>query len=176
MKQILTVVALLLIYTTAQAQIEQGDTEISFMGYYSTVVGEDVDPNGTGSFQLSYGKYITPHLLLGVAPTLSFTTGQDEDGDPAVETNWSGSVFFTYNFSTTSKLIPYITGQFYQSTFDIPENSDFTDFSFATFGIGFKNFFNEYASLNTQGLYGFSLSEDAEGGILLIMTGLSFIF
>lgn len=176
MKQILIVVALLFIIASAQAQIEKGDTEIGFMGYYSTRVGEDIDPNGSGSFQLSFGKYITPKLLLGIAPTLSLYTGQDEDGDPTVETNWSGSVFFTYNFSTTSKLIPYLTGQYYQSQFDIPENAEFTDFSFVTFGLGFKNFFNEYASLNTQGLYGFSLAEDAEGGILLIMTGLSFIF
>jgi hypothetical protein len=44
-------------------------------------------------------------------------------------------------------------------------------------GIGFKNFFNEYAAFNTLVSYGFSLAEEAENiGLLSIMTGLTFIF
>ena len=169
-------IIMLIVIGAANAQIEQGDTEVSFMGYFASQIGEDIEANGSGSLQLSYGKYITPKLQLGIAPTLSFSTGQDEDGDAILETNWSGSVFFSYNFSTASKFIPYLSGQYYQYKFDIPDDAEFTDYSYVNVGLGFKNFFNEYASFNTQVLYGFSLAEEAEGGLLLIMTGLSFIF
>ena len=101
----------------------------------------------------------------------------DEQGEKTIETDWSGAIFFNYNFSTASKLIPYITGQYYQYTFDIPDDMEFKDFSYVNAGIGFKNFFNEYAAFNTLVSYGFSLAEDAENvGLLSIMAGLTVIF
>lgn len=177
MKKAFLVVLMLLVTSGAYAQIEKGDTELSFMGYFRSIVGEDVDVNGSGSFQLSYGKYITPKLMIGLAPVLSFFVAEDEGGDPIIESDWSGVAFFNYNFSTASKFVPYLTGQYFQWTFDIPEGSEFTDFSYVNVGLGFKNFFNEYAAFNTLVSYGFSLAEGAEGiGVLSIMTGLSFIF
>lgn len=170
------VMALFLLTSGAFAQIEGGDTEVSFMGYFTTLIGEDIDPNGSGSIQLSYGKYISPRLLLGVAPTMTFYTGQDEEGEPKIETDFSGSIFFNFNFSTAAKFIPYITGQYYQFTFDIPEDRKFTDYSYVNVGLGFKNFFNEYAAFNTLVSYGFSLAENADWGILVVQTGISFIF
>lgn len=107
---------------------------------------------------------------------LTFSSGQDEYGDPKVNTNWSGSVFFNLNFSAASKFIPYLSGQYYQFTFDIPEGGKFSDYSYINAGLGFKNFFNEYAAFNTLVTYGFSLAENSQIGILTIMTGLSFIF
>ena len=175
-KVILITAGLCLVASGALAQIERGDSEVSFLGYFSTMVGEDVEPNGSGSFQLSYGKYVSRYLLFGVAPTLRFFTTQDEHGESVVETDWSGSIFFNFNFTTASKMVPYITGQYYQFTFDIPEGMDFTDFSYVNVGFGVKNFFNEYAALNMLGSYGFSLAEEAEGGIVVLMAGLSFIF
>ena len=170
-------VALFLICSGAWAQIEKGDTEISFMGYYITRVGEDVEVNGSGVFQLSYGKYITPRLQIGISPNLRFFLADDEQGEKTIETDWSGAIFFNYNFSTASKLIPYITGQYYQYTFEIPDDMEFKDFSYVNAGIGFKNFFNEYAAFNTLVSYGFSLAEDAENvGLLSIMAGLTVIF
>ena len=44
------------------AQIESGDKEVSFLGFYSTFVGEDVEPNGYGSLQISYGKYYSRYM------------------------------------------------------------------------------------------------------------------
>jgi len=153
------IMALFLLTSGAFAQIEGGDTEVSFMGFFFTRIGEDSEANGAGSVQLSYGKYITPRLLLGVAPTMTFYTGQDEEGEPKLE-----------------KFIPYITGQYYQSTFDIPEDGEFTDYSYINVGLGFKNFFNEYAAFNTMVSYGFSLAEDADWANLVVQTGISFIF
>lgn len=167
---------LMMIAGGAYAQIESGDTEVGFQGYFLTILGEDIDANGSGSVQVSYGKYLSSKLLIGIAPIMSFSTSEDDQGDPTIETSWSGSVFFNYNFSTASTFIPYITGQYYQFTFDIPEDEKFTDYSYVNVGIGFKNFFNEYAAFNTLVTYGFSLRENAEFGLLTIMTGLSFIF
>jgi len=158
------------------AQIESGDKEISFMGYFSTFVGEDVETNGYGSLQISYGRYYSRYLQLGIAPTISFSTGQDEDGDPKIETQFSGSVFFNFNLTAASRTIPYITGRYYQFTFDIPDEADFIDYSYITIGLGIKNFINEYTTFNTLATYGFSPVEENEGGIVVIMAGLSFIF
>ena len=176
-RALLTLIVVLMLAPCLRAQIEQGDTEVSFMGYFASVIGEDIDPNGAGTLQLSYGKYITSRLQVGIAPILTFFTAQNDDGEDILETSWSGSAFFNFNFSTASKFIPYLTGQYYQFTFDIPEGSSFTDFSYVNVGIGFKNFFNEYAAWNTLVAYGFSLAEGAQNmGLLSIQTGLSFIF
>ncbi len=157
-------------------QVESGDKEVSFLGYFSTFVGEDVEPNGYGSLQISYGRFMSKYLELGIAPTLSFSTIQNEDNETELKTQLSGSVFFNLNLAAASKTIPYISGQYYQFRFDIPEDQEFSDYSYANVGFGIKSFFNEYAAFNTQVIYGFSLAEEAEGGILMILTGLSFIF
>jgi len=62
------ILALFLCAGIAQAQIERGDTEVSFLGFFSMFVGENVDANGSGSLQLSYGKYISSYLQIGIAP------------------------------------------------------------------------------------------------------------
>ena len=176
-KKFIVAIALFLLCSGAWAQIERGDTEVGFLGYYITRVGEDVEVNGSGIIQLSYGKYITPKLQIGFSPNVRFYLADDEQGEKIIKTDWSGSVFFNLNFSTASKFIPYITGQYYQFTFDIPDDREFTDYSYVNVGIGFKNFFNEYAAFNTLISYGFSLAEDAQNvGLLSIMTGLTFIF
>lgn len=174
-KYAVAAVLLLVLSVNAYSQIESGDKEISFMGYFSTRTGEDVDPNGYGSLQLSYGRYYGRNLEIGIAPILSFSTVK-ENGEQKIETQWSGSVFFNLNLASASKIIPYLTGRYYQYTFDIPDNADFSDYSYVTVGGGIKSFFNEYAALNTLVTYGFSPNTDNEGGVVMIMTGLSFIF
>jgi len=177
MKKIAILFCLILLLTNSSfAQIEPGDKEVSFLGFFSTFVGEDVEANGFGSLQISYGKYYTKYFQLGIAPILSFSTSKDEDGDPKIDVQFSGSVFFNLNLVIASKTIPYVTGRYYQYTFDIPEDRDFSDYSYITFGAGVKSFFNEYAAFNTLVTYGFSPAKDANGGIVMIMTGLSFIF
>ena len=126
MKKTIILLTFLTIAIPAFTQVERGDTEVSFLGYYNTIVGEDVDPNASGFLQISYGKYLTPNLLVGIAPNLRFYASEDQSGDMEVSTDISGSIFFNLNFSTSSKTIPYITGQYYQFTFDIPDEAEFT--------------------------------------------------
>ncbi|MCK5148250.1 hypothetical protein KAR48_15950 [bacterium] len=179
MKKFLFILVLVIILAGQTfAQVEAGDREVSFLGYYSTFIGEDFDANGSGSLQLSYSKFYTKNLQIGFAPTLRFSTGEYEDRKPKVEIDISASVFMNFNLATASKTIPYFTAQYYQYSFEIDTDNDekFTDFSYVTVGLGIKNFINEYAAFNTLISYGFSLREEAEGGLLLVMTGLSFIF
>ncbi len=178
MKNLLHVILILTVVSSAFGQIEKGDKEISFMGYYGTYISseDDAPAYGFGSVQISYSKFISPLFQVGIAPNINFSTMEDQDGETTVKARFSGSVFFNLNFSNTSKVIPYITGRFYQMEFDIPENAEFSDYSYAQMGFGIKNFINEYAALNMLGTWGFSLAEDAEGGMLMLMVGLSFIF
>ncbi|MCD6115842.1 hypothetical protein J7K93_02405 [bacterium] len=177
MKKTALILALLLIITgSCFAQIQAGDKEVSFLGFFSTFVGENIDANGYGSLQISYGKYYTKFFQVGIAPIVSFSTGKDDNGDPKVDVQYSGSIFFNLNMATASKTVPYFTGRYYQYTFDIPEDKNFIDYSYITIGGGVKSFFNEYAAFNTVITYGFSPEKESKGGIIMIMTGLSFIF
>jgi hypothetical protein len=155
----------------SHGQVESGDSEISFLGFYSTVVGVEGSSGGFGSVQLSYGYFLTPNLQIGLGPNVTFSGGTD-----GTEVSFSGSAFFTFNFSTSGRSIPYISAQYYQFDFDIPEGQSFTDLAYINVGLGMRSFFSEFAALNTSVNYGFSLAENAEGGLLLIQSGLSFIF
>jgi hypothetical protein len=154
------------------AQVEKGDSEIGFMGYYSTMVGTPNTSGGTGSIQLSYGYFLSPRLQIGIGPQVTFTSGI---GSVSGETKFSASAFFNYNLTIKSKTVPYIFGQWYQSDFS-PSSGDFTDWSFLNVGFGVRNFFTEYAALNSAISYGFSLASQSDMGLLLIMSGLSFFF
>ena len=154
----------------AFAQIEQGDSEVRFLFFYSKVGGDDSDVSG--SLQLSYGKFFTPNLQVGVGPRINISSWAGGE----TKTKFSGSVYATYNFSTASRTVPYLSAEWYQMDFSPEEGREFTDYAYITIGFGVRNFFTEYAALNSAISYGFSLASEAEGGLLMIMTGLSFIF
>ncbi len=150
--------------------IEKGDTEIQFAGFYMKILS-DYFKMGTAFIQFSYAKFITSRLQIGVAPQLTIAEGSGM----GTQTYFSASAFCNYNLSTASKVIPYISGQWYQGDF-APEYDDFLDWSYLNVGAGVRNFFNQYAALNTSISYGFPLGSNSEGGMLVIMSGLSFIF
>lgn len=163
MKRIFGILILLMFSTSlfAQADIEQGDSELGFFAsYFST---EDSD---FGYINLNYNYYITSHLKIGVGPTIMINSD---------DTEFSGSFSIGYNFSTSGRAIPYIDAYWYQQDFD-PEYGDFTDFSFVNFGVGLKNFFNQYVALDSKIAYGMSLAENSESGILQVTSGLSVFF
>jgi len=168
-KTLLMILLCIVINNFAYAQIEKGDSEINFLGYYASMVGTDYDSH-FGNIQFTYGHFVTKTLQIGIGPSISFTTWNDK-----TETDLSAVAFFNVNFTTGLKSVPYITGQWYQMDFD-PEDADFTDASFINVGLGLKSFFTEYLALTNSITYGFSLAEDAEGGLLMFMSGLSFFF
>ncbi|MBN2414672.1 hypothetical protein JXO52_02470 [bacterium] len=155
---------------SAQAQVEKGDSEVRFLFYYSDVRGGEFSAGGSGSLMVSYGYFINPALQLGLGPRLTLSSGGS-----GTETQVSASVFFNYNFATASKTVPYLYGEFYQMDFS-PEFGEFADYSYINIGFGVRNFFSEYIALNSAISYGFCPSENSEGGLFMILTGLSFIF
>jgi len=149
--------------------IEKGDSEIQFAGFYMKMMNKYFSM-GTAFIQLSYARFLTSRLQIGVAPQITISSISDES-----QTKFSASAFFNYNLATASRMIPYVSGQWYQGDFS-PEYGEFIDYSYINVGAGLRNFFNQYAALNTSISYGFSLSSNVDGGILVIMSGLSFIF
>lgn len=174
MRLVLVSVALVLLASVAGAQVEKGDSEILFAGSLMSTVGME-SSSSQGSFTLVYGYFFTKNLELGVGPTVSITTSS-YGGESETTTELSSTFFGQYNFTTAGKNVPYLTASWYQMDFSPEDEESFTDYSFVTAGGGLRMFFNEYAAFNTSALYGFSLAENAEGGIILIQTGLSFIF
>lgn len=172
MKKITYLLLLLLFLSTIvySQGIERGDSEVLINAFYFTNVGTDYS-YGSGNITGSYGYYFTNNLQIGIGPGLSIYTQEDE-----VETDFSGQLFTNYNFSTTAKTIPYIKGSYYQATFDIDDDRDFTDYGYVQIGAGMKNFISENIALDSSVTYGFSLAENAEGGSLLMQSGLSLIF
>ena len=171
MKNLIVVAFLVLFTGTASAQegVEAGDKEVSFMGMYLTSTG-DTDYS-FGNITLRFGYYFTDKLLVGISPGINISTFNNE-----TDTDFSGELFFAFNFISNAKTIPYVKASFYQSTFDIPEGMEFRDYSYVQVGLGFKVFFNEYMALDTSGSYGFSLAEDSGDGILMFLSGITFIF
>jgi hypothetical protein len=149
--------------------IEKGDSELLFAGFYMKMLSEYFDMS-TAFIQVSYAKFLTSRFQVGVAPQFMLSKASG-----VTNSQFSASAFFNYNLATASKVIPYISGSWYQSDF-APEYLDFIDYSYVEVGAGIRNFFNQYAALNTSISYGFPLSSNGEGGILTITSGLSFIF
>jgi hypothetical protein len=169
-KKLLILICILCMSSVAFGQVEKGDTEIQFMGYIASI--SDLT---TGSIQVSIGYYFTPKLQIGIGPavTIMSYTFIDYWGIELTETEveLSSTLFGTYNFSTSERLVPYVTATWYQLTYDIPELLDFTDFSFITAGGGLKYFLNENVAVNSSLMYGFSLG--GGDGLLLLFSGLS---
>jgi len=173
MKKTFAVILVSLLWTISLfAQVEKGDSEIGFMGYYSAMVGTEYSSGGTGSIQFSYGYFLTSKLQIGVGPQVTFTPGY---GGGSGEVKFSASAFFNFNLTTKSKTVPYVFGQWYQSDFS-PEGGNFSDAAFLNAGFGVRNFLTEYAALNSAISYGFPLASESDMGLLLIMSGLSFFF
>lgn len=154
---------------TGSIGLERGDSELSFMGFYAKIVGTEMDMPGIGSFKLAYGYFVTRNIQIGAEPQLLIYPGFMGGTD----TIFSFSLYGSYNFLTGSKFIPYVTVKWYQD--EVVPGDDLLEDAYVTFGGGFRNFFNEYAALNTSITYGFNLGGMGET-VFTIMSGVSFIF
>ncbi len=162
--------------STASAQQQQGDREVSVNVYYYRTVGSDF-AFGVGSIQGKFGMFLTDRLELGVAPTISISTTSTTDfftGETESETTTTlGSGFFgSYSFLTANaRTVPYVGGQYYVQDLD---NAGDT----SSIGIngGAKHYLTEKAFLDGSANYLMSLADGSEGGILLFTAGIGFLF
>ena len=166
--------ALFTCFTFGQEQeegISTGDMELSFNGMVFTTVGTDYSTT-YGNIFVSFGRYFTKRLLVGVAPGLTLST---QEGDINVDA--SLQIFSGFNFVVNKKTIPYARVSFYQSSIDfITEGSEFLDASIIQGGLGLKMYFSDYAAWDTSLNAGYSLADSSEGVTLMFLTGITFKF
>ena len=151
--------------------ISTGDMELSFNGMVFTTVGTDYSMT-YGNVFVSFGRYFTKRLLVGIAPGLTLST---MEGD--ISADVSLQVFSGFNFVVNKKTIPYARVSFYQSSIDfITEGSEFLDASIVQGGLGLKMYFSDYAAWDTSINGGYSLAYNSEGVTLMLLTGITFKF
>jgi hypothetical protein len=142
---------------------------------------------GSGTIGGKIGPYISDHLQIGIAPTLSISTTSlvSREVDPATfqliekeesETNtrFGASVFLVYSFlSSGGKFVPYFGAQYFKSDFNLPFSEDRGS---AGVNVGIKYFFAKKTALDFSGNYLWNLNPEVQGGTILFAFGLSFLF
>lgn len=177
-KSVITVLLCVLFALPAMAQQEQGDSELQLLGSYLTPTGVE-DPVGFYMVQAKYGYYFTDSFEFGTGASYQGTT--EEDG------YWIVGLFpfFSYSFLMgDSKTVPYLAAQYYlfiteveEYNLETYESEKKTDtMSFMGVSGGFKQYVSPKVALDLSGNYHFSLEKEVEGGMLLIMLGVSFLF
>jgi hypothetical protein len=170
-----------LAFTQEQEEgISKGDTELSFNGFVFSTVGTDFGTT-SGTIFVSYGYYITKNLLVGGAPGITISEEQELDPDTyelkeKIKVDLSLRFFATYNFMVDKRFVPYAGMAFYQNSVDIPEGGNFLDYSYIQFGGGAKYFLTNKAAWDSSLNFGFSPGPNAKGGMIMFLTGLTFLF
>ena len=188
------VLALLLAAGSAHAQQKAGDLELQFYGMYYRTVGTDFTI-GSGTIGGKIGPYLTDNLQVGLGPTLTITTTSmptttyrvnPVTGDFIVETvtetntttTFGTSLFVVYSFlSRSGKIVPYLGAQYFKRDFNRPFSEDRGS---AGVNAGLKYFFARKTALDFSANYLWDLNSEEQGGsnggLILLMFGLSFLF
>ncbi|KAA3618741.1 MAG: hypothetical protein DWQ05_07205 [Calditrichaeota bacterium] len=165
------------------AQFERGDKEFSLQGAFNRMSNDGGQNYTTSSTILiisaGFGRFITPHLQLGIEPVWIYVSTSYKYGSQS-NSESDGTVgvalFMNYNFSSSSKYVPYFTGQY--AIMDIaPEGSvGITDVSSYAFGGGVRYFVIERAAINTKMLYEIPIKDaDEKYKTFSVQIGLSLI-
>ena len=173
MRKLIILILLVLIPHTAMAGpdvIEAGDKEIGAFLTYFTTVGGDSDFS-SGYINVRFGYYVQANWLVGIAPGVTITT---VDGDE--ETDFSTELFTKYNFSVQKQAIPYVKASVYQQKFDADDGADFQDYTYIQVGAGLNVFFTEHLSLDSSINYGRNVFADDSDGMVMIFSGISYVF
>ncbi|MBI3111889.1 MAG: hypothetical protein HYZ01_09990 [Ignavibacteriales bacterium] len=163
------IVVFLVVPSMLLGQQQQGDLELGFQGFYFTDTEGLI---GVGTLQGKIGSFFTDNLEIGFSPSLSIVTTTGFDGESETTSTFGAGAFLTYSFlSENATTVPYFGAQYYKSDFDDEEDS-----GSAGINAGVKFYFTKKAAFDVSGNYLFSLNENAEGGLILISFGLSFLF
>ncbi len=175
---VLLIALMLVSCVPLMAQQQRGDVEIGLQALYAA----DTEGNfGVGIIQGKLGSFFTDEIELGITPSLQistfkttsfdFQTGRTSTSSQTTTTFGAGA-FLTYSFlAKDATTVPYIGGQYYKPDFD---NSD--DKGSAGINGGLKFYLTTKAAFDISGNYIISLNEDATGGMLLFVAGISFLF
>lgn len=177
---------LMLMVGTVNAQQEAGDSELQLAGSFLASTGVPNVSFSSAILQTKIGKFFTDNFEIGIVPSLqwtrtAFTTTQfsfvggrlvtSEVEEVNEETTFGGGAFLTYSFLTSgATTVPYFGAQYYKQSF-----KDSEDNGSVGANVGMKFFFTKKAAFDVSGNYLFSLNKDAEGGLILITFGMSFL-
>ncbi len=177
---------LALMVGTLNAQQEAGDLELQLAGSFLASSGVPNASFSAAILQTKIGKFFTDNLEIGIVPSLqwtrtSYTTTQysfvggrfvtSEVEEVNDNTTFGGGAFFVYSFLTSgATTVPYFGAQYYKQSF-----KDSEDNGSVGANVGMKFFFTKKAAFDVSGNYLFSLNKDAEGGLILITFGMSFL-
>ncbi|MBN1165409.1 MAG: hypothetical protein JXB45_12585 [Candidatus Krumholzibacteriota bacterium] len=162
-KCITVFLAVILISSSAWAQMEKGDKEVRASGMIYTAESFSMI-----TLMGVYGKFIEENIQVGAGPSLSYFKVGDYD-----DTTLGAAFFGRYYFTLQEKRVPYLSGELYQADFSPPEGTDFTDYTSLQLGGGLKYFLNEYVAWDVSANLGFRFG----GGVsLMIVGGLSAFF
>ncbi len=150
--------------------IEAGDKEVAAFATYFSTVNSDSDFS-SGNINLRFGYYASANWLVGLAPGITITT---VDGDE--ETDFSTELFTKFNFSVKKQTIPYLKASIYQQKFDTEDNEDLQDYTYIQVGFGVNIFFTENLSLDTSINYGQNFFADDDNGMMMVVSGISYVF
>lgn len=163
----------------AQAQVQKGDNLISFSSSLSTQSASPSSINAT--VLLSYERYFTDKLSVGVGPFLTMITSRG-----GLTGIYGGNVFANYGFLAGSKFYPYVGGLFtlsqsistqdtkYETTASgsVVESGNST---VAFYGVGAKvgtkYFITERINLDLNINYSTNISSKVNGGKVDIGSG-----
>lgn len=156
MKKLL-LIALLLISAVAYSQVEKGDKNLTFAGFFASA-----DEVKIGQINAKFGYFITQHIEAGVKPLIMFSSDDTSAGI---------GFYGTYNFLTQDgKLLPYAGAEL--SFLPV------LDETLTTLGLngGAKYFITETLNIDAGINLQQSLSGDIyDGSIFIFQVGIGFI-
>lgn len=183
MKKTLSIIFTLLILAEFSfAQVEKGDKELQFTGSFYKTTGTDISISA-GQIAFKLGRYVSDHLELGVAPTISITSSPTFDPvtfeiDNETTATFGVGIFGTYSFlSEDAKTMPYLGIQWFTPDLGGMDDGTGTIVLQNFFGInaGIKVFVTEEINIDIGGNYLAGIGSNTEGGTLLFQIGLGII-
>jgi hypothetical protein len=148
-------IALLVVATSAQARIKDGQSELGFFGEFTSTEGFSVLLG-----QVTYGKFVSRNSQIGGS-----VTGLSSDAFELVGV----SAFYRYHFSPDAEVVPYVGAQAGVVITDISTSGSIGG------SLGVKNFVSENLSVNYEGDVVLTFG-DVSTTTFLLTVGLSYYF
>jgi hypothetical protein len=190
---------ILAIPRVASAQAKQGDKEIEIGGNVASLFATGSGTSTFGQFNFGIGFFVTDRFEFAVAPTVQITATAvpAQPGTPAIivggrvivpavaatpaSTNWNTDGGFStkaqfFFGAKASKVKPYLGAAFVIQSFKTPAGGSFADNTYAAALFGLRSYLSERTAVDFNGQFGFQTSHPADGQILQINVGITYLF
>jgi opacity protein-like surface antigen len=110
----------------ASASVQQGDTELNFLGSYQSWNGDEASDQDTLSLAGGLGYFVTDNLEVGGEVGVNWLKEKDEDGDYKT-TAYSLGASAKYHFMPKNQCVPYVGAQIGYLYLDVDSPDDEDD-------------------------------------------------